>query len=433
MNRRVLIPLAIYVAAIAAVFGVLGALVAAEQDGLRRAVLGFFLPDDWIAAGDHLLRGFIRDHRPAMVNLLVSALVVVVPALTFPLKEWASARFEQHLHRDEPDWAAPPEHPLWRQALEEGLLLLIFAALSLTVLRVTVTPGWGRIGYWLTNGVLAFSLAVDFIGPTLSRHRTPPTAIYRILFRYHPLPAILFGAVLSVPPLLAGKLLASGEGGVGAFVALATVNTACIAVAVLWGTGIGTRIVAQAHPPPTRWFAIPFWAIVTLALAINGAFFGGAFKAALDVSPVLKCTWTPAGDGFELDLPGLLDPTLTVELTVDVHNPTRRRARIGDNTVELRHRGDVVAESALPPFDVGPGETARQTLTLNFEPKGVLFDRAGEALADGMENGWWTAAKKAAGGVVDKTAWAVTLTLPLPSGALSVPLYDGSKPPAAPK
>ncbi len=429
MSRRVLGPLTLYVLAIGAIFGGLGAWVAAEQDGLRRAVLAFFLPDDWISAGDHLLRGFIRDHRPAMINLLVSALVVVVPALTFPLKEWVSARFEQHLHRDDPDWSTPPEHPLWRQALDEGLLLLIFAALSLAALRVTVTPGWGRVGFWLTNGVLAFSLAVDFVGPTLSRHRVSPTAIYWVLFRHHPLRALGFGAVMAAPPLLAGKLLASGEGGAAAFMALAGVNTACIAISALWGTAIGTDIAGRQHPGPSRRFAIPFWLLVTSGLAVNGAFFGAAFKAALDVSPILKCTWTPVDDGFELDLPGLLDPTLTVELTVEVHNPTARRARIGENRVELRHRGQALADTALPPFDVAPGETVRQHLELSFEPRGALYDRAGEALADGMENGWWQAAKTAAGGVADKKAWTVILTLPLPSGELVVPLYDGSKPP----
>ena len=432
MPRRVLVPLAVYICAIGLIFGGLGALIAAEQDALRRAVLGFVLPDDWIAAGDHLLKGFIRDHRPAMINLMVSALVVVVPALTFPLKEWVSARFEQHLHRDDPDWRAPAEHPLWIQALHEGLLLVIFAVISLAALRVTVTPGWGRVGFWLTNGVLAFSLAVDFIGPTLSRHRTSPTALYRVLFRHHPLAALGFGAVMAAPPLIAARLLAGGEGGTGAFVMLAGVNTACIAVSVLWGTHIGTGIAARQHPRPNGLFAIPFWSLMVLGLAVNGAFFGAAFKAALDVSPVLKCQWRPVDDTFDLDLPGLLDPTLTVELAVDVHNPTARRARIGDNRVELRHRGQPVARTALPPFDVSPGDTARQQLRLSFEPEGALFDRVGEALDEGRQKGWWQAAKNAAGGIADKTAWTVILTLPLPSGELVVPLYDGAKP-AGPK
>lgn len=428
MSRRVAIPLAVYVLAIAAIFVGLGSLIAGEQDALRHAALAFFLPDDWISAGDYLLRGFIRDHRPAMVNLLVSALVVVVPALTFPLKEWVSARFEQHLHRDDPAWQPPREHPLWIQALDEGLLLVIFATIGLAALRVTVTPGWDRVGYWLTNGVLAFSLAVDFIGPTLSRHRVAPTAIYRILFRHHPLRALGFGAVMSVPPLLAARMLAAGDGDAAGFALLAGVNTLCIAVSVLWGTAIGTGIAARRHPGPTGWFAVPFWALMAAGLVVNGAFFGGAFKAAIEVSPVLKCSWTPVLDTFDLDLPGLLDPNLTVELTVDVHNPTARRARIGENRVELRHKGQPVADTALPPFDVGPGETRRQPMSLTFEARGALYDKAGAVLADGFDNGWWQAAKTAAGGMADQKAWTVVLTLPLPSGDLVVPLYDGAKP-----
>lgn len=425
---RVLVPLAAYLLAIAAVFAALGALVAAEQDALRRAVLGFVLPDDWIAAGDHLLRGFIRDHRSAMVSLLVSALVVVVPAVTFPLKEWASARFEEHLHRDDPGWRRPPEHPLWRQALDEGLLLLIFAALSLTALRVTVTPGWGRVGFWLSNAVLVFSFAVDFVGPTLSRHRVSPTAIYGALFRHHPLRALLFGAALSAPPLIAARLLAKGQGTALDFALLAGVNTACIGVAVLWGTALGARIVGRDHPPPPRLFSVPFWGAVALAVAINGAFFGAAFHRVLGVSPILKCTWSPVDGSFDLDLPGLLDPTLTVELTVEVHNPTSRRAHIGDNRVELWHRGRAVADTALPPFDVPAGGTARQPMRLSFEPRGALFDKAGAVLAEGMDGGWWQAVKGAAGGLADKAAWRVVLILPLPSGELVVTLYDGAKP-----
>lgn len=415
--------------AIAAVFGGLGALIAAEQATLRRAALAFVLPDDWITAADHLLRGWMRDHRPAMINLLVSALVVVVPALTFPLKEKLSARYEAQRRRGDPDWQPPREPPLWVQALEEALLLLVFAALALGALRVALTPGWGRVGHWLSNGVLAFTFAVDFIGPTLARHRTSPTAIYRVLFRHHPLAALGFGALLSAPPLLVARLLARGDGTAAEFALLAGVNTACVVVAALWGTAIGSRIASRRHPPPTGWFSVPFWSAIGVGLALNLLFFGGAFRAALGVSPVLKCDWRPVPDTFDLDLPGLLDPTLRLSLDVDVHNPTERTARVDENTVEIRHRGRPVAETRLPPFTVPAGETARQHIALEVTPSGALWDKAGQVIADGIDDGWWPAVKGAALGAADPAAWAVVLTLPLPTGELVVPLYDGARAP----
>lgn len=416
---------ALYVAVIGGIFAGLGSLAASHQDELRAVALRFVLPDDWVDPADWLVRGWLEKHRPALVNLLVTTVAVLVPMLTFPLKEWASARFEAHVRRGDADWQVPRSPSLAIQAWEEILLLIVFATLALGALRLSLTPGWERVGFWLTHGVLTFTYAVDFIGPTLARHHISPSDTYRALFLRFPFRALVFGALLSGPPMLVARALPALDPDTG-FALLAGVNTLCTAIAVAAGTALGTRMVEPARGMRPSWLKAPVWGALLVGLGLNLAFFGGALRTALEVSPVLRCEWETDLTTLDFDLPGLSEPTLRIRFEVDVVNPTRRRARIGDNHVDLRHRGESLAETRLPPFDVPPGASVRQTIELAFTPRQALMKRGVGLVEHALEDGVWAALRGAASGAIDPQAYEVTLTVPLPTGELRVPLYQGA-------
>ncbi|MEZ4462972.1 MAG: hypothetical protein R3F60_08020 [bacterium] len=74
-----------YGAAIAAVFAGVGAWLASHDGQIKEALLHFFLPDEWMFAGEHLLERFITPQSMAViVNGAVTGVVVLVSACTFP-------------------------------------------------------------------------------------------------------------------------------------------------------------------------------------------------------------------------------------------------------------------------------------------------------------------------------------------------------------
>lgn len=424
MSRRTRRLLAAYLATVAATLMLLGLLVVGHRGGLLRAAVDAVLPDGLVDAGGWLAEGYIRDHLAASLSLLVTVLVAVVPAFTFWLKEWLSASWERDCHPEHPPHVT---HPLWRQGLDEAILLLIMLALALGAYRVAVTPGYGTLGAALANVVMAATFAVDFIGPTLMRRGCTPVDVYRVMFARHPLRSMVFGGVFALPALGAAKLALVLSPTAGA-VALVAVHTAVFGAAVLVGTRLATPMRFEgAWPRPVRGGVLVGAAAL---FAYNGAYFGGAVKAAYHVSPVLKCDWSLVGDTLDFEWPSLWDPALGVRFDVEIYNPTGRTARVDDGAiVSLTHRGDRIAAVTLPPFDVPPGERVRRPIAFDVRPEGGLLSKGAALVREGGDKGWWETAKAAAGSAVDREAYAVWLTVPLPTGELRVSLYGGAAPP----
>ncbi|MCA9547085.1 MAG: hypothetical protein KC613_21935, partial [Myxococcales bacterium] len=418
--------LALYLAAVAAVFAALGWAVAAHQGELLDAALRFVLPEGWVPTAQVFAQGYVRDHLPAVINLWVSLIAVVVPAVTFPLKEIASARYERSARAGTAGWTPPPpQPPLMKQVVEEALLLVVFLALALGALRVSVTPGLAKLGGALTWVVLSVSFAVDFLGPTLVRHHVSPTDVYRTLGLRRPLHSLVFGAAWALPIWGMGKALPHLSPTVG-FAALAAVNLGVFAGALLSGTLAGSRMVSAAKAlRPSRFKGLG-WAALLGLLLYNGAYFGGAVRAAWHATPVLKCTWRPVLSSVDWALPGLTDPSLRLRFDVEIHNPTGRTAQVGDNTVTLYHKGEAVTATRIPPFEVAPGARVTRPIALAVRPQAGLLGKAVKFAAAARRDGLWSATKANAASLADKTAYRVELALPLPTGRLVLPLYDGA-------
>ncbi len=422
----------IYLTAMAGIFGALGLLVADNADALRVGLLKFFLPDSLVGVADYFAEPFIQRNLPEVLNLLVTSMLVIIPMLTFPLKELASARYEADLRSGDPGWSKPDDLPLWRQSLDELLLLAVFIGLVLLALRLTLTPGLAVIGSVMTHLILTVSFAVDFMGPTLSRHHVTPSDIYRVIIVKYPLQSLGFGFLLSLPPLAAAKVVPRIDDPVMGFVLLAVVNVVCIVVALLVGTVAGTKLADRVKElrPVSMVFKGFFWATLLATLVFNGLFFGSGAKALYEVTPILKLKWSYVSDSLEFEAPGLTNPTARLSFQVDVTNPTSRDARIGDNSIVLMHKGDEVATTKLPEFSVAADATARQHVSFHIGAGGGLLKKGWSVLKSISDDGVLGGLSKALSGAGDLTAYRADLRIPLTTGQLKIPLLGdpGSDP-----
>ncbi len=423
-----LAPLAVYVIAVTVILGGGGWFVFTLQDALERALLEFFLPESLFVVGEVLIDRLLDPQALAvLINSLVATVFVVVSLLTFPLKEWVSARYERRTGCTE--GRTPTELSLISQGVEEVKLALFYAAMSLGVLRLGLSGDEAvrLTSIVLSHLVLILTVSIDFISPTVARHGYRYAHIVRALFK-RPVRILLFGALFAAPPVAVGYLYRALEWSpsVG-YSVMAAVQLLTILGAVLAGTVAGGRWLrtTEAVPPVSVSGRVIGWSLVFGLLIYNGLYFGAAARAAYHVSPVLKCEWRLAPEGFDIEPPSFSEPALGLQLTMKIHNPTRRHAKIGDNRVEIRHQGALLATTAFPAFEVAPGADATQTLTGRVEPKGGLLEAGFRAVSAVRTGGLWNALKDAA----DPKAYRVTLVLPTPTGDFSLDLVGTPPPP----
>ncbi len=424
MSQRTKRLLAGYAVAVAVILGGLALLLAGNKDGLLAGFVGAVLPDSLVDVGVMLAEQYVANHLPAVVTLLVTVCVALVPAFVFPLKEILSASYEKDIDPMQP---GHPEFPLWLQAFDEACMVAIMGALALAAFRIAVTPGFETIGMVLANVVLAATAAVDFIGPTLMRRGRSPVDTYRIVLTRYPLHAVAFGGIMAVVTTLAAKLITWGvfPVGIGAVFLILT-YTAVFSAAVLIGTRTAANMKTGTDMPLTANMTV--LALMVGLLSFNAFFFGGVAQAVYHASPVLKCQWKLVDNTLDFGRPTFKDPAIKLDFDVTITNPTDRTAKVkAGAVVSLVHNKDSVATTNVPAFEVGPGESVTQHIAFKVAPKGGIA-RKGLGLLNnvrkgGVKKALWGAAKSA----VDRKAYRAVLTLPVPTGSLVVTLYDGSK------
>lgn len=418
----------VYALAIATVFGLVGWYLVTHKEALRASILAFFLPDDLMFVGDALIEKFLQpQHIAVLVNAIVTGSVVLVSLLTFPLKEWLSASYERDTQVT--GGKTPHAPPLWEQALEELKLLLFYAAMTLTVLRIgqTPDPAFKIAALVLSNLVLAVTVAIDFASPTLARHGIRYADIVRVLAS-RPIRSLGFGAVFAAPPVITGLVIVKLKmDPTTGFLALAGVQILTIVLAVLVGTVVGGTLLGKAEKaqPVGGGLKLAGWALTLGLLAYNGLFFGAAGKALYHVSPVLKCDWSLQADSFDIDTPSLFDPKLSLRFGVLIKNPTERTAKIGDNRIEVFYEKTLIASTKLPPFEVAAGGEATQPIHVEIKPEGGLLGAALDGVGKMKDQGIWNTLK----GAADPDKYAVRLALPTPSGDFHLALYAPKKAP----
>jgi hypothetical protein len=382
--------LVVYLLGCAAILGLAGGWILRHEDDLVGWIASYVVRDSWRPAAELVVEQLLAtQQKEILVNAVVSASLVLVSLLLFPVKEKLSGTFEREARLTGGDGGG---FPLLFEAGEEVKLFLWFVAAQTTIFWIGYPPDptTRAIALVASYLVLAASFAMDFITPILSRHRVRFSTAAKALAR-RPHRALLFGATFAFPAALAGGLAArQGDWGVGRTIAVIfAVNVVCFAWGAVSGTALGAELlpVAQTTRRPSAAVRVLAWLLLVGLLAWNGYRFGAVAVAVHRKSAILKCEYDVDWGSVKVDTPGLLGAvaglkrdqvTVGIALEVTVVNPTERTLEIEDNRVELAHHGKVVARSALPVFRVAPGgrATVPASFRVTLAPSALLAGRA---------------------------------------------------------
>lgn len=375
LNKRSATWFVAYLAACTAVLGIVATLIAHHQDDLLAAAMDFLLPEGWHVASKLLVDNFFAAQEQAVItNAAIVASLLVVQITLFPLKEHVSLVVEQEnaLVPDPVD-----EHPLWFQAWEEIKLFVAMLAAQGTIFWIGYSQDPTRrvLATVLSFAVLFVSVGIDFLSPILQRHKLRYSVILKSLFA-HPFLLLLFGALFSLPAIVAGTLAANHPTWTFS-TQLAVVFGAQvigIALAAVGGTIAGAPLVAdaQARRRSRTLVRVLAWAALVGLVAWNAQRFYVVGRSLHHKTQVLKCSYRVDWKSFHGDLPGkaeLLAAAKTGEVTVSggftvtITNPTSVDVDIEDNRLELRNRDKLVARTSLPRVHVPAGGSATAPVT----------------------------------------------------------------------
>jgi hypothetical protein len=386
MGRRARLFLALYMLLAGALLALLAWLLLRHASDIKAALVGYLLPESWSLAGYLLLDNFLAQQTKAVVvNAVVSGTLVLVSVLLFPVKEQASLAFEREARlTDQPIH----EFPLWFQGWEEIKLVLLYLAAQMSVFWIGYHPhpGHKAAATALSFVYLWSTVALDFISPLLQRHRLRYSQILKTLLG-HPLAMLGFGALFSLPAVLAGMYVKTHPG-LAARPAVALLfggNLLSIVWACAGGTWLGARLLepAAATPRSAGVSRLLAWTALLLLLGGNGYVFGSLALSVQRKSQLLKCHYSVDPATLRLTRPsisGLLRgrAELGLHFELTVYNPTRFDVELEDNRLEIRHGQTLVARSRLTPMRVPAGQTQRQHLALRLilDPTALLKGRA---------------------------------------------------------
>lgn len=355
----------LYVASCVAVLGAAAWLLVETEGSLRTALLDYVFPDSWhVPAAWVLDRFFATQQQAVLINALASGSIVLVSVLLFWLKEFVSASYESH-----GKLTSHPinEHPLWEQGWEELKLFAMYVAAQGAIFWVGYPPDalLRGIALALSYALLFVMFAVDFLSPIMQRHGGHYSRIFKTLLQ-HPVASLTFGALFSLPPIVAGRLW---EGNpqwpmTTAVVVLFSANLLAIAWAAIAGTWLASKMLpcfleTRRAGAPSRAVA---WVALVAVLATNAYAFAAVGRSLHHKSQLLKLDYNVDLTSLSIETPRLRDllggeAAGAILFELSVHNPTEFDVEIEDNRIEVKHAGEKIAETALPRLAVRSAET----------------------------------------------------------------------------
>jgi hypothetical protein len=364
-----------YLVACAVVLGIVASLIASHKGDLLDATMDYVLPEEWHFASKLLVDNFFAaQERAVITNAAIVASLLVVQITLFPLKEHVSLMVEKdNTLTDDPI----AEHPLWFQAWEEVKLFVAMLAAQGTIFWIGYSQNSGRrvLATVLSFVVLFASVAIDFLSPILQRHKLRYSVILKSLFA-HPFLLFTFGALFSLPPIIAGYFAASHPTwSFGTQIGIVFgAQVLGIALAAIGGTIAGAPLVADAKTRTRSHTLVRVLAWVTvLGLVIwNTQRFVAVGTSLHHKTQILKLGYEVDWKSFHGDVPGKAELlaaarngeiTISGGFTVMITNPTSTDVDIEDNRLELRNKDELVARTALPKVHVPAKGSATAAVT----------------------------------------------------------------------
>ncbi|MDH5631266.1 MAG: hypothetical protein OEY96_14040, partial [Gammaproteobacteria bacterium] len=366
-----------------------------NQEAIKQSILDYFLPTLWQDISEFLVEFFYESQAQMVIaNAILSGSLVLSSVFLFPIKEKFSAIFEkdycQIAGKSERE---SQEFPLLYQGLEELKLLVIYITAQGIILWIGFYPYvWAEwLSILLSYFFLFFTFSLDFISPTLQRHRKKYSFIIKLL-TINFWQTLLFGFIFSLPVILLGQLVFSFENltliEVSAILFL--VNIFLFSIAVSSGTVIASDLLdssEQVKEPSSNKKTTGYAILITTFLVVI-TFHWFLLKSLHHKSQILKASYEVDWDSIDYQLPSLnkllsgkVDSRFSIN--VDIFNPTPHDIVIENSTIYITQFNQSIAEVKIDGFNVYSGE--KRPVKLNFDSISTLNNAS--KISDLLE-GW---------------------------------------------
>jgi hypothetical protein len=351
----------VYLAACAGILWLIGSFFVRHEGDAIDLAATYLFPESWrFAAHELIKRFFATQTRDVLVNAIIGGSLVVVQLALFWLKEIVSSAFEK-----ESKLTTSPQRelPLWQQALEEVELLLLFLAVQTSLIWLGYPPDpTRRLAASILSYLFLFaSFGIDFLSPLLQRHDLRYSTILKTLLFRRPFLVLAFGAIFTLPTILAAQWAAAHpEWTLAKRITLVFgANVVTIAWAALAGTCVASRLLGEAKTTKPPWWITRFLfqAVVIVALVWNSYRLGAVGLALHHKSQILKCNYDVDWTSIGIDKPSVMDllkdkVSVGVHLDLTIENPTSFDVELEENRLEVRHKDVLVATAKLTPVEI---------------------------------------------------------------------------------
>jgi len=372
IRAQTLIWLGIYYAIGLLVFGFLVWQLIENQMAIRNSVLDYLFPKSWHGVSDRLAN-FLYESQAKVVlgNLIISTSFVLASIFLFPIKEKLSQVFEKESNYHTGEYQ---EFSLFQQAIEESKLLLFYFSIQSLILWIGYYPYvWSTwLSIILSYCFLFFTFGLDFIAPTLQRHRTKYALILKTLFKY-PLIPFVFGALFSLPVILLTRILFTNPDNtfietIG-FILIA--NLLLLALAIPVGTTIASKmfhLFNKTKVPSLKSMKV-FYAVISLIL-VSTLFLHSQLVISLHhKSQLLKADYDIDWSSIQYELPSFTDLTQgkafsSLSFDMQVNNSTEFDIVVENSILYITQNEKDIATIKLSSFSLPAGETHRIKINL---------------------------------------------------------------------
>ncbi len=389
-NRKALSWGVIYSFSTILVFGLFVWLLTYYQTPIKAALLDYLFPKSWQSLSEQLAN-FLFESQTKIVlgNLILSGSLVLASITLFPIKEKYSCEFEKALGHTN---GQSVEFPLHMQALEEIKLFLLYLTAQSVILWIGYYPFvWTTI---LSNTLsflfLFATFGLDFIAPTLQRHRVNYSLMIKFLLQ-HPLIALSFGTLFSLPLVLISPYIFSIPDlsfiEITGF--LLFLNIIFLVLAVPAGTFIASKLlpeVKQTEPAKRRNIRASY--VMMTVLLLSTLFLHSQLVVSLHhKSQLLKAEYDLDWSSISFDLPSFSELSSGKALSnfsmdIVINNPTQFDIIIEPSELYIEQKENLIAKLNINGFALASGESKRITLNMDSDSDLSKLSEFGELTKD---------------------------------------------------
>ena len=355
------------------IFSTLSWVLLKNQESIKFLLLDYLFPQSWHRVSESLGLFFFESQAKVVLgNLIISGSLVIASIFLFPIKEKYSAIFEKDAAYHN---GISEEFSLPRQALEEVKLFVLFLTVQSVILWIGYYPyAWTtNVSVLLSYLALFFTFGLDFISPTLQRHKTSYALILKVLLK-NSVAVLCFGLLFSLPVVVFSHVIFRNEE--LTLIEISSIlffaNILFLTVAVPAGTYLASMLLPEVRSTaePTRNTRLWVYSTSVVTLLVMLLLHGGLIASLHHKSQLLKASYKVDWSSFDFTLPSFGEffkgsALTSVSFDVEISNPTQFDIVIENSQIMVAKREQIIAIIDLAGFEV-PSDSSR-AVTVKFD------------------------------------------------------------------